>query len=206
MRSLVSLDEIRCCGAAGPRAVGAPSRRAVVAAFERRARASRQQSESPRPSPLGDGSRARRARSELRRQASRAGAPTALGPAAPATSNSQRAHKPRPGSAREEELLGSRVARAAQRPVIAERRRHIAELRVGDDHALNHRRAPDRCRSPRCCPPRCGTAPGRAWPAARRSRVLACVHDLHDPLHRGRRFDTFLALGLGPPAATVGPA
>src|SRR3954451_11792935 len=42
------------------------------------------------------------------------------------------------------ELLGAGVARAAQRPVVAEGGGHVAEPGVGDDHALHHRREPDR--------------------------------------------------------------
>src|SRR5829696_5087476 len=43
-------------------------------------------------------------------------------------------------SLRKIKLLGPRIARAAQWPVIAERRRHVAELGVGHHHALHHGR------------------------------------------------------------------
>ena len=72
---------------AAPGGAGAPSRRAVVAVAAFGARlASHQQPEEPTPQPpLGDGGPERtEPRAAYRRQASRAGAPVAIGPALPA--------------------------------------------------------------------------------------------------------------------------
>src|SRR5262245_54827358 len=47
------------------------------------------------------------------------------------------------GSALEEELLRARIARRAQRPVVAEPRRNVPHPVVDDDHALDHRSEAD---------------------------------------------------------------
>src|SRR4051794_8998609 len=92
------------------------------------------------------------------------------------------------------ELLRTGVPGAAKRPVIAERRRDVAELDVGDDHALHHGREADRADLINVVGP-------VAIELLRELDLLLgadgtrLVDDLDDTLHLRRRLGAFLAAG-----------
>src|SRR5712691_5285651 len=97
----------------------------------------------------------------------------------------------------EEELLGTGIAGAAQGPVVAERRRHVAELGVGDDHALHHRREADGADLVEVL----GPDPVellRELDLLLRPDGARLVDDLDDALHLRWRLRTFLAAGRIP--------
>src|SRR5947199_2902033 len=93
----------------------------------------------------------------------------------------------------EEELLGARVARAAKRPVVAERRRDVAESRVGHHDALHHRRQADRADLPEVVDPDPEQLLRELGLLLRRDG-LGLIDDLHDALDRSGRLDPGKAL------------
>src|SRR5438093_6683013 len=98
-----------------------------------------------------------------------------------------------------EELLRPRVPGAAQRPVVTERGRHVAELGAGHDHALDHGGEPHRADLEAVLGP-------DAIELLTELDLLVGPHgarrvdDLDDALHLRRRFGAVLSAGCVPAA------